>query len=113
MVSSKFQHSLLASVLRALENKHLGRLDTVLVKILGLDDILREVLNKHSGGRLVNQVTDEVLSLSLVICILKSMFLYQVREVDVEHIGALSKGSSDRSLARALGSNQPENLRQH
>lgn len=90
MISSQLQHSLLASVLRALEDKYLGGFDTVLVEVLGLDHILREVLNQHSGGRFVNQVTDEVLSLSLVIGILKSMFLYQVREVDVEHIGALS-----------------------
>ena len=102
MVLSYLDHSLLASILGAVKAKHVGRCRSIPQEVLGLDHVLREILNHNTRCGLLCQALDEIGGESIVILANKPILSYKRVEINELHVGSLSHGYTHGGLSAAL-----------
>jgi hypothetical protein len=83
------------------------------VEELGLESVLREVLNQYAGLDLFSKLLNEGKNLGLIVAVLEAVVPYEVAKANAGHVSALAEGLTEAGLSRALGANNAGDLGQH
>lgn len=80
-------------------------------EMLGLDHILREVLQKDTGLGLCAKTLDEAKNNGFVVFLLEAVRLHELIEVDQGHVGPLGELLGNLGLSRSFWSDHEHGLR--
>ena len=113
VILAQSNHALLADILGALEGENFRWSGAVLDEVLGLVDVLGEVLDEHSRGGLYDHLLDEFSCDHIIIFSSQALLLNEVVEVHKLHVGPLGQCLSKGALARGLWSQKEGDRGKH